>query len=188
MIYLELFWSFFQIGLFSIGGGYAAMPLIQNQVVDLRGWLSLVEFADIVTISQMTPGPIAINAATFVGTRVGGLPGAVIATVGCITPSIIIVLILARIYLRYRNLAVMQGVLSLLRPAVVALISAAGLSLIFLAFFGGNTLPQTLGGVNWISVALFAVCLFVMRKCKLGPIMALVGTGVVGIVVYRFIL
>ena len=94
-IYLELLWSFFQIGLFSIGGGYAAMPLIQHQVVDLHGWLNMTQFADIVTISQMTPGPIAINSATFVGTRVAGLPGAIVATVGCVLPSCIIVLFLA---------------------------------------------------------------------------------------------
>ena len=91
MIYLELFWSFFQIGLFSIGGGYAALPLIREQVTEIHHWLDMTAFIDIVTISQMTPGPIAINAATFVGTQVGGLPGAVIATVGCVTPSCIIV-------------------------------------------------------------------------------------------------
>ena len=78
MIYLELFWSFFQIGLFSIGGGYAAMPLIQNQVVDIHPWLTMTQFADIMTIAEMTPGPIAINSATFVGIQVAGLPGAVI--------------------------------------------------------------------------------------------------------------
>ena len=74
MIYLELLWSFFQIGLFSIGGGYAAMPLIQNQVVDVHPWLSMTQFADIMTIAEMTPGPIAINSATFVGIQVAGIP------------------------------------------------------------------------------------------------------------------
>ena len=84
MIYLELLWSFFQIGLFSIGGGYAAMPLIQNQVVDVHPWLSMTQFADIMTIAEMTPGPIAINSATFVGIQVAGIPGSIIATIGCI--------------------------------------------------------------------------------------------------------
>ena len=92
MIHLELFWSFFQIGLFSIGGGYAAMPLIQHQVVELHPWLTLEQFSDIITISQMTPGPIAINSATFVGLQLGGLPGALVATAGCVLPSCIIVL------------------------------------------------------------------------------------------------
>ena len=98
MIHLELFWSFFQIGLFSIGGGYAAMPLIQHQVVELHPWLTLEQFSDIITISQMTPGPIAINSATFVGLQLGGLPGALVATAGCVLPSCIIVLTLAYVY------------------------------------------------------------------------------------------
>ena len=122
MIYFRLFLSFLQIGAFSFGGGYAAMPLIQNQVVTLHGWLNLAEFTDLVTISQMTPGPIAINAATFVGTRIAGTPGALAATIGCVLPSCILVTLLAKIYLKYRNLSLIQGVLKSLRPAVVAMI------------------------------------------------------------------
>ena len=87
MIYWQLLWSFFQIGLFSIGGGYAAMPLIQHQVVEVHPWLTLTEFTDIVTLSQMTPGPIAINSATFVGMRIAGVSGALVATAGCVLPS-----------------------------------------------------------------------------------------------------
>ena len=87
MMYIQLFLSFLNIGLFSFGGGYAAMPLIQAQVVDVHHWLTMTEFTDLITISQMTPGPIAINSATFVGTRIAGIPGAVAATIGCILPS-----------------------------------------------------------------------------------------------------
>ena len=126
MIYLELFLAFFRIGLFSIGGGYAAMPLIQDQVVDLHPWLTMTEFADIITIAEMTPGPIAINAATFVGIRIAGLPGAVIATVGCVCPSCVIVLLLAYLYYRFRGSDMVQGVLAGLRPAVIAMIASAG--------------------------------------------------------------
>ena len=86
MIYLQLFLSFFQIGLFSFGGGYAAMPLIQGQIVKIHGWMTMSEFTDLITISQMTPGPIAVNSATFVGLRVAGYVGAVVATLGCILP------------------------------------------------------------------------------------------------------
>jgi len=93
----------FQIGLFSIGGGYAALPLIENQVLKVHNWLTLEEFADLLTISQMTPGPIALNASTFVGTRVAGISGAIIATVGCVTPSCIIVLILSYFYFKYKK-------------------------------------------------------------------------------------
>ena len=87
MMYIQLFLSFFQISLFSFGGGYAALPLIQGQVVNVHHWLSMTEFTDLITISQMTPGPIAINAATFVGMKLTGMPGAVVATLGYITPS-----------------------------------------------------------------------------------------------------
>lgn len=111
MIYLELFWSFFQIGLFSIGGGYAAMPLIQHQVVDVHPWLTMAEFSDIITISQMTPGPISINSATFVGIRIAGLPGAIVATSGCVLPSCLIVLTLAFAYYRFRNFRIVKNVL-----------------------------------------------------------------------------
>ena len=100
MIYLQLFLSFLQIGAFSFGGGYAAMPLIQNQVVQLHPWLSQSEFTDLITISQMTPGPIAINSATFVGIKIAGMPGALVATLGCILPSCIIVTIIAYLYMR----------------------------------------------------------------------------------------
>ena len=103
MIYLQLLLSFLQIGLLSIGGGYAALPIIQSQVVDLHHWITMREFADILTISQMTPGPIAINGATFVGTKIAGLPGAIVASVGVVIPSFIIVLTLAFIYYKYRQ-------------------------------------------------------------------------------------
>ncbi len=165
MIHLELFWSFFQIGLFSIGGGYAAMPLIQHQVVELHPWLTLEQFSDIITISQMTPGPIAINSATFVGLQLGGLPGALVATAGCVLPSCIIVLTLAYVYYRYRGLSMVQGVLAGLRPAVVAMIASAGVTLVNLSFFGADALPAGLADVDLIAVLLFAAALFVLRRC-----------------------
>ena len=132
MFLLELFWSFFQVGLFSIGGGMAAMPLIQNQVVDIHGWLTLTEFTDLITIAEMTPGPIAINSATFVGIKVIGIQGAIVATLGCILPSCIIVSTLAFIYFKYKDVDVIKGILSGLRPAVVALIASAGISILIL--------------------------------------------------------
>ena len=185
MLYLELLWSFFQIGLFSIGGGYAAMPLIEHQVVDLHGWLTLTQFADIVTISQMTPGPIAINSATFVGTRVAGLPGAIVATVGCVLPSCIIVLFLAFLYERYRGLGVVQGILAGLRPAVVALIASAGLSLLALALCGEGSVSTE--NIQWLSVAIFAAGFVVLRKWKPDPILVMVASGAAGLVLYSLV-
>lgn len=166
MIYLELLWSFFQIGLFSIGGGYAAMPLIQNQVVDVHPWLSMTQFADIMTIAEMTPGPIAINSATFVGIQVAGIPGAIIATIGCILPSCVIVITLAYIYYRFRGLRMVQGVLAGLRPAVVAMIASAGITLVIMAFYGERILPVDLSGINIISVIIFVVGFFCFEEME----------------------
>lgn len=187
MIYLELFWSFFQIGLFSIGGGYAAMPLIQHQVVDAHPWLTMTQFADIMTIAEMTPGPIAINCATFVGIRVAGLPGAIIATLGCILPSCMIVMTLAYIYYRFRNLTIVQGVLAGLRPAVVAMIASAGISLLILSFYGQRTLPKDLSDINYVSVLIWGAGLLILRKWKLNPIYVMAGAGVCGVILYTVI-
>lgn len=184
-IYLQLFWSFFQIGLFSIGGGYAAMPLIQNQVVSIHSWLTMAEFADIVTIAEMTPGPIAINSATFVGTKVAGLAGAVVATAGCVFPSCIIVLTLAFVYYRYRSLSLVQGVLGGLRPAVVAMIASAGLSILLLALFDGSACR--LENLNWVAAVLFAAALLILRKWKPNPVFVMLGCGIAGMVVYQFV-
>lgn len=184
MIYLKLFWSFFQIGLFSVGGGYAAMPLIQHQVVELNNWLTMQEFVDIITISQMTPGPIAINSATFVGIQIAGLPGAIIATLGCVFPSCVIVLTLAWVYFRYRNLSVVQGVLGGLRPAVVAMIASAGLSILILCLWDSGNISLSLSSIDWIGALLFVCALFSLRKWKLNPIYVMLGAGVLGLILY----
>jgi chromate transporter len=187
MIYLKLFWAFFQIGLFSIGGGYAAMPLIQNQVVDTYGWLNMREFTDIITISQMTPGPISINSATFVGTRIAGIWGAIIATLGCILPSCAIVLMLAILYRKYRNLKYVQGILKSLHPAVVGMIASAGLAIIVQALWNGSAVSDNIGSIDFIAVALITFCIFFLRKIKMNPIFVMLGAGVVGGLVYGLI-
>ena len=185
MIYLQLFWSFFQIGLFSIGGGYAAMPLIQHQVVEVHPWLTMTQFSDIITISQMTPGPISINSATFVGLQVAGIPGAIIATVGNVLPSIIIVLSLAFAYYRYRKLRLIKGVLLQLRAAVVAMIAFAGLSIMFLSFWHSDGLPTHFDGTDYIAVGIFGISLILMRRFKrLDPILVMIAAGIVGMVLY----
>lgn len=177
MIYLKLFLSFLQIGCFSFGGGYAAMPLIQEQVVTLNHWLTLDAFTDLVTISQMTPGPIAINAATFVGTQIAGPGGALVATLGCILPSCIFVTLLAFIYTRYRNLSLLQGTLGALRPAVVALIANAGITILVSAFFRNKTISFTGGNVEFRMILYFIAAIFLLRKVKLNPILVMVLCG-----------
>lgn len=187
MIYLKLFWSFFQIGLFSIGGGYAALPLIQEQVVDTNQWLTMSEFMDVLTISQMTPGPIAINAATFVGIRIAGSLGAVAATLGCVMPSCIIVLILAFIYYKYRRLSTMQGILNGLRPAVVALIASAGLSLVIQAFWSDSVVSANPKDFDFVALLIFIIALFLLRKWKVGQMKIILGAGILGLCIYPFI-
>lgn len=178
MIYLQLFLSFLQIGLFSFGGGYAAMPLIQGQVVTLHGWLTISEFTDLITISQMTPGPIAVNSATFVGMKIAGIPGAMVATAGCILPSCILVTILARLYLKYRNLDLLQGVLKSLRPAVVAMIASAGILILKNAFWGSEE-SILLTGTEWSMVVIFGICVLLLRKTKMNPVWVMVLAGVI---------
>ncbi len=182
MIYLQLFLSFLQIGLFSIGGGYAAIPLIQSQAVELHGWLTAEQFMDLATIAEMTPGPIAINSATFVGLKIAGLPGAIAATFGCILPSLIIVSLLAHVYRKYRELPMLQSVLASLRPAVVALIFAAGLNMLLQVIFGGRNLIA-LDHLHWTNLILFAAAFIALRKFKLNPILVMVLCGVSGLAV-----
>lgn len=177
MIYLQLFLSFLQIGLFSFGGGYAAMPLIQSQVVTAHGWLSMSEFTDLITISQMTPGPIAINSATFVGIKIAGLPGALVATIGCILPSCILVTLIAGLYLKYQNVNALQSVLNSLRPAVVAMIASAGISILVTAFWGSET-HAVLAETNWTLVIIFAVCILLLQKFKMNPIWVMLLAGI----------
>ncbi len=184
MIYVKIFWSFLQIGLFSFGGGYASIPLIQNQIVDVHGWLNMKEFTDVITVSQMTPGPIAINSAAFVGIRVAGFWGAIVATIGCILPSCLIVMILSSLYYKYRGFSMLQGILKGLRPAVIALILSAGLTLCKASFGleGQNLLYFS--QFDFVSILIFICALLGLRKCKTNPIFIMMLSGVVGILLF----
>lgn len=187
MIYLQLFFSYLQIGALSFGGGYAAMPLIHAQVVAKYHWLTLREFADLVTIAEMTPGPIAINSATFVGTRVGGMFGAFAATLGCILPSCIVVTILAKLYLRYKNVEIMQNILGALRPIVVSMIAVAGVSILTSVFFHTRKITWKLSAINVRGILLFALALLLLRKTKWNPILIMISCGVLELFLQSFI-
>lgn len=178
-LYLQLFISFLQIGALSFGGGYAAMPLIQQQVVTLHGWLSLSEFTDLITISQMTPGPIAINSATFVGTRIGGFWGALCATTGCVLPSCLLVSLLAWAYLKYGHLSIIQDVLSSLRPAVIAMIASAGFSILISILWpqGLSSLAALAQNVNLRGFLIFLGALVLLIRLHMNPILVMVLSG-----------
>ena len=180
----KLFLSFIQVGLFSVGGGYAAISLIQDQIVNVHGLMTLGEFTDLITIAEMTPGPISINSSTFVGTRLAGPFGAIICTLGCIIPSFIICLILAHFYYKYRNFSGVQTVLGALRPATVALIGSAGASILMLGLFGANIHNFKLGDFRVIEGVIFVACLFILRKFKVSAIKIIFGSGIVGTLAY----
>lgn len=179
MIYIQLFLSFLQVGLFSIGGGYAAMPLIRSQVVETHTWLTMSEFTDLITIAEMTPGPIAVNSATFVGIRIAGIPGAVIATLGCILPSCFICSLLAFVYFRYKEVTVLKSILGSLRPAVVALIAGAGLSILELVLWGGKQIG--ISNANWAGAGIFLCAFVILRKFKWNPILVMSLCGAAGL-------
>lgn len=184
MLLMKLFFSFLQVGLFSVGGGYAAIPLIQDQIVNVHGLMTLSEFTDLITIAEMTPGPISINSSTFVGTRLAGPFGATICTLGCIIPSFVICLTLAHFYYKYRNFTGVQTVLASLRPAVVALIGSAGASILLLALFNSDIRSLNLGDFRIIEFGLFVGCLYLLRKYKANAISIILGSGVVGTAMY----
>lgn len=184
MILLKLFFAFIQVGLFSVGGGYAAIPLIQEQIVNIYGLMTLEEFSDLITVAEMTPGPISINSATFVGMRLAGVPGVLICSIGCIIPSFCICLILAHFYYKYRSVNGVQVVLGAMRPAVVALIASAGASILVLGLFQTELKEVVISNIRVVELGIFAVALFLLRKFKMNAITIILGSGVVGTIIY----
>lgn len=184
MILLKLFFAFIQVGLFSVGGGYAAIPLIQEQIVNIYGLMTLEEFSDLITVAEMTPGPISINSATFVGMRIAGIPGVLICTTGCIIPSFVICLILAHFYYKYRTVSGVQVVLGAMRPAVVALIASAGASILMLGLFQTEIHEVVLENIRVVELGIFAAALFILRKFKVSAVAIILGSGVAGTIIY----
>ncbi len=181
---LKMFFAFIQVGLFSVGGGYAAIPLIEEQIVDIHRLLTPEEFTDLIAVAEMTPGPISINSATFVGMRIAGIGGVLLCTLGCIIPSFCICLILARFYYKYRSLGGVQTVLASLRPAVVALIGSAGLSILMLGLFGSDIFSFEISDFRIIEFIIFAAALFLLRKFKISAVAVILGSGVIGTLAY----
>ena len=193
MIFIELFYTFLKIGLFSIGGGYGMLSVIQGEVVARHGWLTAVEFTDIVAISQMTPGPIGINSATYVGyTAVlnSGAPewlavmGSLVASFAVMLPSIVLMLVVSRFFMKYSKHGSVEAVFKGLRPAVVGLIASAALLLMTEENFGSPTETPL---QFWVSVALFVAAFVAMKFFKVSPILILLLAGVFGGVFYGLV-
>lgn len=191
MLFLQLFYTFFKIGLFGFGGGYAMLSMIQGEVVTRHGWISAQEFTDIVAISQMTPGPIGINSATFVGystlidagyTPAMAVLGSATATFSVILPSFILMLIISRYFLKFQKHPVVMAVFSGLRPAVVGLLAAAALLLMNSENFGSPTDDMR---SFIISCLIFLVVFIATRRFKISPILMIVISGIAGLLLYQ---
>lgn len=175
---LYLYIAFLQVGTFAFGGGYAILPMIQKVVVEQYGWLTLQEMTDIISISQMTPGPISINSATFVGTKLAGLPGAVIATAGAVTPQFILMMILGHYYFSDRKFYFMDKILKGIKPGVVGLIFIAALSMTQESLFNEGIIG--LSQINSIAFICFVIGLILYIK-KVDLVKLIFLGGVLGI-------
>ena len=191
MIFLQLFYTFFKIGLFGFGGGYAMISMIQGEVVTRHDWLSSNEFTDIIAISQMTPGPIGINSATYVGysavvnagySHAVGILGSTIATVSVVLPSFILMVLISKFFLKYQKHPIIASVFEGLRPGVVGLLAAAALVLMN---------GENFGTYNWqilTSIILFAGTFIASYRYKVNPILLIVICGIIGYVTFGYIL
>lgn len=184
MIYLKLFLTFFMIGAFTFGGGYAMLPLIEQAVLD-NGWMTAEDIIDFVAISESTPGPFAVNVSTYVGYETGGILGALCATLGVVLPSFVIILIVAGIYERFKKNRIVNGVMAGLKPAVIGLIATAVVTTASAAF--AITLDFTFIDIRFgIAVLLFVGALIALIK-KVNPIIIIVASAAAGILINMFI-
>ena len=191
MMYLELLWIFFKIGLFSIGGGYAMLPLINSELV-AYGLMTQPEVADIVAISQITPGPFAINAATFAGVKVGGVLGGTVSTVAVVLPSLIIATLLARYFFKFEDNVIVKRAMWGLRPVVTGLIAAAAAAMALPALLGVESVSviqwsSLFSGIDIPSIVIALVSGFTIIKLKASPILVILAAGVLGIVLFGVI-
>ena len=180
MIFLELFWTFFMIGAFTFGGGYAMLPLVQAQVL-AHGWLSSEELVNFIAVSESTPGPFAVNVSTYVGMQTGGLFGAFCATLGVVLPSFLIILLVARCFVKFQSSRAVQGCMSGLKPAVVGLIAAAVVSTGQTVFFENGFSAAALGSPAFLCSAGIFLLMLILSMKKVHPILIILLSAVLGI-------
>ena len=180
MIFLDLFWTFFKIGLFTFGGGYAMLPLIQAAVEE-KGWLTEEALVNFVAVSESTPGPFAVNISTYIGSVKAGIPGAACATLGVALPSFIVILLVARFYARFKENRIVSGVMTGLKPAVIGLIGSAILTMGSAVLFPGGFTAAVFTTLSfWVTVVIFAVVAVLAFK-KVHPILLICLSAVLGI-------
>lgn len=190
LLFLRLFWTFFKIGLLGFGGGYAMISMIQGEVVNTHHWMTMGQFTDIVAVSQSTPGPIGINSATYVGytaiVNAGyeyywGILGSLISTTAVVLPSFVLMLLISKFLMRYKNHPTVENVFQGLRPAVVGLLAAAALLLMNEENFGSSTeYPWRF----WISIGIFLFAFVAQRVYKISPILIILLCGVTGLILF----
>lgn len=180
MILLDLFLTFFKIGAFTFGGGYAMLPFVEQEVI-AHNWMSLNELIDFIAVSESTPGPFAVNVATYVGTHTAGLPGAFMATLGVILPSFLVILVIARAYEKFRDSSAVKSVMMGLRPSVVGLIGAAVLSVAMSVFAGSASSPVSMNQ-RILSAVIFALSTFLIIRKKVHPIKVILIAAAAGII------
>lgn len=180
MIYLELFLVFLKLGAFTFGGGAAMMPFLQDEVVD-RGWLTMEEFVDFVAISESTPGPFAVNIATYVGVEKGGILGSLVATLGLVLPSFVIILLIAKFYNKFKESRLVKGAMNGLKPASIGLIAAAVVSIGQAVLFPSGFGWEVFLSYNFITSILIFVPMFLLCLKKIHPIVIVIASGIMGV-------
>ena len=187
MIYIKLIISFMKIGLFSFGGGYAMIPLIQKEI-ESHGWLSASEFVDIIAIAEMTPGPIAVNSATFVGYKAAGIIGGLVATIGVAIPSLILILIISKHFFRFQNHPLNKTIFYGLRPVIVGLIFSAAVFVARTTFMKQcpiwDNLLSLFAVIDFKSIFIFLLSLVALDKFRVNPILVILASGVLGVIIY----
>lgn len=184
--YVKIYFIFFKVGLFTVGGGLAAIPLLQEEVLN-RSWLSLAEFTDMIAVSESTPGPIGANVATYVGYSQLGILGSVVATLGLVTPSVIIIILIAKFVLHYRDNKVVDAVFLGLRPAVTGLILSAAYSVAVMTLVDIELFKDTgsfMDLLNIKALIMFIVFYYAIYKWKKHPIYYIVAAGIIGMVIF----
>lgn len=184
MTYLNLFINFFKIGVLGFGGGYAILPLIESITVKINKWITVNEFIDLVTISQITPGPILINSGTFIGAKQGGVLGAIFATLGTVAPSLVIIICLSILYYKFKSLSVVQTMLKIIKPAVVGLIAAASVGIVIAVLFKDSIVK--LSNIDCVGLALSVVSFVLIRYSKINPIIVIIFSGVIGMGLFLY--
>lgn len=183
MLYLELFLNFMLIGAMSFGGGYGTLSLIENIAVEKCGWITHVQLYDLITLSEVTPGPIALNAASFTGYTVGGFIGSVVATVGCVLPSCVFMSLITYIYTKYRKNGAVVSVVDSVKPAVCSLVFAAFLTVFLPVCFGVASPAELISGkVNAAALLIFSCAIVLCRTKRVSTVFVILLSGLGGAV------